>query len=82
MVPTGNKAKCLLLVSHTTKTIHLHRHHVPWDDIFKISASAAASEFCEWVQVRIDVYIPHCKDQVKPQSSPWFSAASAAANRS
>ena len=28
-------------------------------DIFKISASAAASEFCEWVQVRIDVYIPH-----------------------
>ena len=22
-------------------------------------ASAAASEFCEWVKVRIDVYIPH-----------------------
>ena len=31
---------------------------VPWEDIFKLSASAA-SEFCEWVLVRIDVYIPH-----------------------
>ena len=28
-----------------------------WEDIFKLSASAAASEFCEWVQVGIDVYI-------------------------
>ena len=46
---------------------------------FKLSASAAASEFCEWVQVGIDVYIPHRKYQVKPHSSPWFSAACAAA---
>ena len=38
-----------------------HLKDVPWEDIFKLSASAAASEFCEWVQVRIDVYIPHCK---------------------
>ena len=30
----------------------------PWEDIFKLSASAAASEFCEWVQVGIDAYIP------------------------
>ena len=51
---------------------------VPWEDIFKLSASAAASEFCEWVQVGIDVYIPHRKYQVKPHSSPWFSAACAA----
>ena len=35
--------------------------------------------FCEWVQVGIDVYIPHRKYQVKPHSSPWFSAACAAA---
>ena len=38
-----------------------HRDHlrdVPWEDIFKLSASAAASEFCEWVQVGIDVYPP------------------------
>ena len=32
-----------------------------------------------WVQVEIDVYIPHRKYQVKPHSSPWFSAACAAA---
>ena len=42
-------------------------------------AFAAASEFCEWFQVGIDVYIPHRKYQVKPHSSPWFSAACAAA---
>ena len=29
------------------------------------SASAAASKFCEWFQVGIDVYIPHRKYQVK-----------------
>ena len=46
---------------------------------FKLSASAAASEFCERVQVEIDVYIPHRKYQVKPDSSPWFSAACVAA---
>ena len=49
------------------------------EDSFRLSASAAASEFCEWVQVGIDVYIPHRKYQVKPHSSPWFSAACAAA---
>ena len=50
-----------------------------WEDIFKLSASAAASEFCEWVLVGIVVYIPHHKYQVKPRSSAWFSAACAAA---
>ena len=48
------------------------------EDIFKISASAAASEFCESVQVGIDVYIPHRKYQVKSHSSPWFSAGATA----
>ena len=43
-----------------------HLRDVTWEDIFKLSASAAASEFCEWVEVGIDVYIPHCKYQVKP----------------
>ena len=37
-----------------------HLRDVPWEDIFKLSASTAASEFCEPVQVGIDVYIPHC----------------------
>ena len=59
--------------------LHDHLRDVPWDDIFKLSASTAASEFCEWVQLGIDVYIPQCKYQVKPHSSPWFSAACAAA---
>ena len=56
-----------------------HLRDVPWEDIFKLGASPAASEFCEWVQVGIDVYIRHRKYQVKPHSSPWFSAACAAA---
>ena len=33
-----------------------HLRDVPWEDIFKLGASAAASEFCVWVQVGIDVY--------------------------
>ena len=56
-----------------------HLRDAPWEDIFKPGASAAASEFCEWIQVGTDVYIPHRKYQVKPHSSPWFSAACAAA---
>ena len=56
-----------------------HLRDVPWEDIFKLGASAAAKEFCEWVQVGTDVYIPHRKYQVKPHSSPWFPAACAAA---
>ena len=56
-----------------------HLKGVPWEDIFKLSTSAAAGEFCDWVQVGIDVYIPHQKYQVKSLSSPCFSAACAAA---
>ena len=39
--------------------LHDHLRDVLWEDVFKLSASAAASEFCEWVQAGIDVYIPH-----------------------
>ena len=56
-----------------------HLRDILWEEIFKLSASAAASEFSEWVQVGIYVYIPHRKYQFKPHSSPWFSAAGAAA---
>ena len=35
-----------------------HLRDFPSEDIFKLGASAAASEFCEWVQVGIDAYIP------------------------
>ena len=51
---------------------------VPWKDIVKLSVSAAASEFCEWVQVGFYVYIPDRKYQDNPYSSPWFSATFAA----
>ena len=56
-----------------------HLRDLPWEDIFKISASSAASEYCEWVQVGIDVYIPHRKYLGKPHSFPWFSATCASA---
>ena len=56
-----------------------HLRDVPWEDIFKLCVSSAASEFCEWVQVGIGVYIPHQKYQVESHSSSWFSAAFAAA---
>ena len=42
-----------------------HLRDVSWEDIFKFSASAATSEFCEWVQVGVDVYIHDLKYQVK-----------------
>ena len=59
--------------------LHDHLRDVPWEDIFKLGASAATSEFCEWGQVGIDVYIAYHKYQVKPYSSPSFSAPCAAA---
>ena len=38
-----------------------HLIDVSLEDIFKLGASAAANELCEWVQVGIDVHIPHHK---------------------
>ena len=52
---------------------------VPWEGIFKLGASATVSQYCEWLQVGIDVNIRHRKYQAKPHSSPWFSASCAAA---
>ena len=49
-----------------------HLRNVPWEDIFKFGASAAASEFCEWFQVGIDAYIPRGKYQAKLLSSHGF----------
>ena len=56
-----------------------HLRDVPLEVVFKFTAFVAASEICEWFKVGIDVYIPHRKYQVKPHSSPWFSAPCAAA---
>ena len=30
--------------------LHDHLRDFPWEDIFKLSAFAAASEFCGWAQ--------------------------------
>ena len=46
---------------------------------YDYSRTDCDGEFCDWVQVRIDVYIPYRKYQVKPHSSPWFSASCATA---
>ena len=35
-----------------------HLRDVPWEDIFKLSVSTAANEFCEWIQVGIGIYSP------------------------
>ena len=51
-------------------SLHDLLRDLPWEDIFKLGVSPAASKFCEWVQFGIDVSIPHRKYQVKPHSSP------------
>ena len=45
---------------------------------YQLGVSAACTEFCEWVQVGIDVYFLHHRYQVKSHSSPLVSAACAA----
>ena len=42
-----------------------HLRDFPWEDIFKVSASATSREFSQWVQAGIDVSIPHPKYHVK-----------------
>ena len=49
--------KKLRHICFTEDGLRDHLRDVPWEDIFKLGASAAASEFCEWIQVGIDVYI-------------------------
>ena len=51
-----------------------HLWCVPRDNIFKLSASVA-SEFYDWFQVGIDVYIPHPKYQVKSHLSAACAVA-------
>ena len=43
---------------------HNYLRNVPWRDICKLGASAAAIEFCEQTRGRIDVYISQRKYQV------------------
>ena len=43
--------------------LHDHLRDIPWEDIFKLRASAAFSEFCEWVQIGNDVNYPQVSGQ-------------------
>ena len=43
-----------------------HLRDVPWEDIFKLG-----SEFCEWIQVGIDVYICHTEN-IRSSLKPSF----------
>ena len=70
---------CIAYDYSCANCLHDHLRDAPWEDIFKISASAAASKFCEWDQVGINACISHHKYHVKPYSSPRFSAACTAA---
>ena len=54
--------------------LHDHLRDFLWDNIFKLGASAAANEFCEWFRLVTDVYIPYRKYQIKAHLSAWFSA--------
>ena len=50
-----------------------HLRYAPWEDIFKLGTSAADSEFCECVQVGIDVYIPYRKYQALSSQASLIS---------
>ena len=49
----------LIMIVFMIISLHNHLRDVSWEDIFKLGASAAASEFCEWGQTEIDVYLSH-----------------------
>ena len=51
---------------------------VPWEDIFKLFLLLLVSSVTEF-RLELMYYIPHRIHQVKLHSSPWFSAAWAAA---
>ena len=57
---TGHAIHCIAYhCSHADwDSLHNYLQVVTWEDIFKLNASADATEFCEWVQVGINVYIP------------------------
>ena len=76
-----NRITCFIPLLMTILLLICLRDHLrdAWNNMFNLRTSAAAHEFCEWVQVRIDLDIAHRKYEVKPHSSPWFSAVCAAA---
>ena len=57
--PINSKQDARFIESLMTILVLIGMRDVPWEDIFKLSACAAVSEFYEWVQVGIDVNVPH-----------------------
>ena len=66
--------KPILKSSNPTQYYIIYLYYIIYN-IFKRTVSAPASEFCEWVQVGVNLYIPGYKYQVKPHSWLWFSGA-------
>ena len=52
--------------------LHDHLRDIPWEDIFKLGASAAASEFCEWFRLEL-MYIYHIENTRSSLISMVFS---------
>ena len=52
---------------------------IPLDQIMSLKAEQCAREISSWIQAGIDAFIPCRKFQARPNSSPWFSPACAAA---
>ena len=44
-------------------TVCEHLRDVPGEDMFKLSSSVVAAQFCELVQAGMDVYLSHWKYQ-------------------
>ena len=67
MVPTGNKAKRLSSVNHTTKTIHHHHHHHPAPKIKHalLCSNLTCSTFQNTYFAKFPCWRP-----------PWFSTSS------
>ena len=47
-----------------------HLRYVPWEDIFKLGAPAAGTEFYGLSRLKLMYYIPHRKYLIKLHSSP------------
>ena len=49
----------LITVLVLVGSLYDHFRDIPWENVFKLSASAATiSKFCGWAQVGMDVSIP------------------------
>ena len=65
MVPAGNKAKCLSLVNHTTKTIHQFIMQMPFPKLFlPINSNHSDSIMLSWSYSTNVVFLVKFSDQL------------------